>query len=81
MFRLAVDTKDRVVAFMAAIQSCIDEFSITTLDGRYNVNAKSYLGVLYALTEFPDKVLINQTTPNYYPVCLEEFRKPLDNND
>lgn len=75
MFKLSAAIKENYRPFLATMETCVDEYSIVDGTGQYRVSAKSYLGLVYALTEFKEIYLVNNTTPNYFPAVLEEFRE------
>lgn len=58
-----------------AASGCDDAFSIEDDKGHHRSNARSFLGVLYASSEFCDHMyLINDTNDGVFPYCIDEFR-------
>lgn len=50
-------------------------YTIECADKSQRVNARSLLGVLYAITDFNDEMyFINETEPNFIPNCIDKFR-------
>lgn len=45
-----------------------DKYILTNVDGDLNVSARSYLGALYAATEFGKLYLVNQTEDGKFPM-------------
>ena len=53
----------------------IDKYVLETADGNYRVSARSYLGVIYFVTEHNDETyLVNTTHDGVYPSGLDNFR-------
>lgn len=75
--KIRLDTNKSVMAFVQAINSdgSIDKYVITDFDGIHCVSARSYLGVLYASSEFGDNMyLVNLTEDGKFPHFIDEFR-------
>lgn len=51
-----------------------DHYALVNEDGTLSVNARSYLGVLYAATEFGKLYLVNQTESGKFPIGIDEYR-------
>lgn len=51
-----------------------NHYTITNEDGSLSVNARSYLGMLYAATEFERLYLVNQTEDGEFPKGIDEYR-------
>jgi len=47
------------------------------LDGKHRVNARSYLGMIYASAEFGDHMfLVNETEDGVFPAFINSYRHP-----
>ena len=50
-------------------------YTIESADKSQKVNARSLLGVLYAITEFNDEMyFVNETGSNFIPSCIDKYR-------
>lgn len=81
--RIRLDTNKDVTAFVSAMNSdgSLIRYSIENEDGSCRVNARSYLGVLYASAEFGEVMyLVNDTNNNPLPAWIDKYR-PLSDND
>lgn len=81
--KIRLETSKDVVNFVSTVNAdgTIVRYTITNEDGSYRVNARSYLGVLYASAEFGGILyLVNETNENEFPNWVNSFR-PLSEND
>lgn len=54
----------------------VDRYVLETGEGDYRVSARSYLGVIYFVTEHNDETyLVNMTNNGVYPNGIDKFRK------
>lgn len=68
-------TESEIQRFINSLGNYDDEFTIEDSNGHHRSNAKSFLGVLYASSEFCDGMyLVNETTDGFFPHCVDEFR-------
>ena len=52
-----------------------DSFLIVDFNGRQRADAKSLLGVMYAVAEFNDQLyLVNETNNGSFPSFIDEYR-------
>ena len=59
----------------------IDKYIVEDAEGRHRVNARSYLGMLYASAEFAGNMfLVNETEDGKFPSFVYDFM-PLSEND
>lgn len=67
-------TQENVQNFITAL--CIGDsfYDLVNEDGTKCVNARSMLGVLYAIAEFKDMFLINLTHDGEFPEEVMEFK-------
>ena len=82
--RIRLDTTKDVNNFVIKMNSdgTINHYVVENLDGSHRVNARSYLGMIYASAEFGDYLyLINETEDGYFPAFINEFRHPGDDGN
>lgn len=52
-----------------------NKYVIENFDGDSRVNARSLLGVIYAMTEHYDNMfLVNETSDGYFPLFVDKYR-------
>ena len=51
-----------------------DKYVLVNFDETLTVDARSLLGVIYAMAEFGDKFIINTTHDGVYPIGIDKFR-------
>lgn len=81
--KIRLDTSAAVASFVREINSdgSLIKYSIENADGSYRINARSYLGVLYASAEFHGELyLINESGSDELPSFIDKYR-PLSDND
>lgn len=81
--RIRLETSATVNDFVRELNSdgTINKYTIENEDGSYRVNARSYLGVLYASAEFKGVLyLVNETNDDPFPAFIDKYR-PLSDND
>lgn len=81
--RIRLETSKEVAQFVQEMNSdgSLVHYSIEDGHGKYRVNARSFLGVMYASTEFGGVLyLVNETNDNPFPSFVDKYR-PLDDND
>ena len=50
-------------------------YTIESFDRTQRVNARSMLGVIYAMTDFNDEMyFVNETEPGVIPSCVDKYR-------
>lgn len=71
-------TNQEAVEFVSLLNSdgTAEKYMLESADGRYRVDARSLLGVLYFTTEHNDDTyLVNETNPNFvFPTSIDKFR-------
>ena len=75
--KIRFNTTHDVTKFVQGLNSLgtIDKFILENEDGTRRVDARSFLGALYASAEFGDDMyLINETNDGRFPFCIDEFR-------
>ena len=66
-----------VMAFVQGLSRFEDSFSIESRSGLHRVNAKSVIGVMYTMFDFPDEMyLVNDTRDGVIPAFVDQFRMP-----
>ena len=66
-----------VMAFVQGLSRYEDSFSIESRSGLHRVNAKSDIGVMYTMFDFPDEMyLVNDTRDGVIPAFVDQFRMP-----
>lgn len=66
-----------VMAFVQGLSRYEDSFSIESRSGLHRVNAKSVIGVMYTMFDFPDEMyLVNDTRDGVIPAFVDQFRMP-----
>ena len=52
-----------------------DKYTIEDFEGKQRVNARSIIGVIYALTEFNDEMyLLNESSDKELPYFIDKYR-------
>lgn len=81
--KIRVETNSDVVNFVSKLNSdgSIDRYIVEDESGKHRVNARSYLGMVYASAEFAGQTyLVNETEDGKFPSFIYEFL-PLSDND
>lgn len=74
--KIELSSRENIIDFIYALcDGSTDFFSIENFNGTMKVNARSILGVIYAVTEFDALFLINDTTDGRFPASIDKFRK------
>lgn len=74
--QIQLTTAQDIANFVSALNAdgTPNHYVITNEDGSLSVNARSYLGMLYAATEFEYLYLVNQTEDGKFPKGIDEYR-------
>lgn len=73
---ISITTQRQGFEFIKALGGLNDSFSIENFDGSARVDARSMMGVLYALSEMAeDMYLVNNTNDGEFPITMEQYRK------
>ena len=81
--RIRLETNKDVVDFVSQLNAdgSIDKYIVEDEEGNCRVNARSYLGMVYASAEFYGKLyLINETEDGKFPSFIYNFL-PLSDSD
>lgn len=77
--RIRLDTVGSVDDFVRRLNSdgTTNKYVVESMTGKHRVDARSYLGMIYASAEFGDHLyLINETEDGVFPAWVNEFRHP-----
>ena len=74
--KIELSSRENIIDFIYALcDGSTDFFSIENFSGTMKVNARSILGMIYAVTECDALVLVNDTTDGRFPASIDKFRK------
>lgn len=74
---IRLNTMQQVADFVGCINSdgTPDKYIIESFDGTYRADARSRLGVLYAMAEYNDETyLVNIDNDGVFPLGIDTFR-------
>lgn len=72
---IRLNSQNEVISFIQELSKCEDEYSIENKQGAHRVNAKSVIGVMYTMMDFPDDMyLVNDTTDGFIPAFVDAYR-------
>ena len=74
---IRLNTMQQVADFVACLNSdgTSDKYIIESFDGTYRADARSRLGVLYAMSEYNDETyLVNIDKDGVFPLGIDAFR-------
>lgn len=64
-----------MLGFIQRLSNFEDSFSIESRSGKQRVNAKSVIGVMYTMCDFPEEMhLVNDTHEGQIPAFVDQFR-------
>ncbi len=75
--KIRIDTVSDVSNFVREINSdgSINKYIVENEKGTHRVNARSYLGMIYASAEFGDGMyLVNETEDGHFPAFINKWR-------
>ncbi len=74
---IRLSSQAEVMDFIQGLSKFEDSFSIESRSGMHRVNAKSVIGVMYTMFDFPDEMyLVNDTHDGVIPAFVDQFRMP-----
>lgn len=74
---IRLNSQAEVISFIQELCKYDDTFSIENAAGNHRVNAKSVIGVMYTMYDFPeDMYLVNDTNNGRIPAFVDAFRLP-----
>ena len=72
---ICLSNQNEVLNFISALSKFEDTYSIENAAGKHRVNAKSVIGVMYTMLDFPDELyLVNETNNGYIPAFVDSYR-------
>lgn len=74
--QVRLDTHKQVTDFVKQLNSdgTVDKYVLEDFEGTHRVDARSYLGAIYASAEFGDYIyLVNTTEDGKYPSFINNF--------
>ena len=74
---IRLNTTEEASRFVSQLNTdgTVDKYSIEDFDGVHRANARSLLGVIYAMSDFHDEMyLVNETQNGVYPSFVDAFR-------
>ena len=72
-----INTTEEASRFVSELNSdgSVNSYFIENFNGTSRVNARSLLGVIYAMTEHQDNMfLVNETEDGIFPSCINKYR-------
>ena len=72
---IRLNNQTDVLNFVTALSKFEDTFSIENANGKHRVNAKSVIGVMYTMMDFPEELfLVNETNNGFIPAFVDSYR-------
>ena len=74
---IRINTSQEAIDFVQGINSdgTTNKYILTDSSGNFRANARSLLGVIYALSDFNDEMyLVNMTRDGVYPSFVDAYR-------
>ena len=72
---IRLTSQQEMVELVQALSLLDDAFSIENKTGVHRVNAKSVIGVMYTMFDFPDEMyLVNDTREGAIPAFVDRYR-------
>ena len=74
---IRLTSQAEVMEFIQGLCRFEDAFSIESRSGMHRVNAKSVIGVMYTMFDFPDEMyLVNDSNDGVIPAFVDQFCMP-----
>ena len=74
---IRLSSQAEVMAFVQGLCKFEDSFSIESRSGLHRINAKSVIGVMYTMLDFPEELyLVNDTNNGFIPSFVDAYRIP-----
>lgn len=77
--KIRLNTNKEVMNFVQEMNSdgTINKYIVEDFEGVHRVGARSFLGMMYASSEFNDNMyLVNETMDGYFPSFVDKYRHP-----
>lgn len=74
---IRLNTTTEANSFVMLLNSIgtVDKYMIEDFQGKQRVNARSLIGVIYALTDYSDEMyLVNETQDGTFPSFIDQYR-------
>ena len=72
---IRLTSQAEVMDFIQRLCRCEDVFSIENRAGTRCINAKSVIGVMYTVLDYPDEMyLVNETKDGAIPAFVDQYR-------
>lgn len=74
---IRLNTMDEIKTFIDQFNRIggIDKFMVEDFEGKQRVNARSLVGMIYAMTDFNDNMfIVNETTDGIFPNFIDTYR-------
>ena len=72
---IRLTSQAEVMEFIQGLSQYEDAFSIECRSGMHRANAKSVIGVMYTMFDFPDEMyLVNDTNDGVIPGFVDQYR-------
>lgn len=74
---IRLNTMDEIKTFIDQFNRIggIDKFMVEDFEGKQRVNARSLVGMIYAMTDFNDNMfIVNETTDGIFPNFIDAYR-------
>ena len=73
--RISLGSQEEVMEFVGELSRHEDRFSIENFAGMHRVNAKSVIGVMYTMFDFPEEMfLVNDDHDGVIPRAVDKYR-------
>ena len=74
---IRLTSQAEVVDFIQGLSKFEDAFTIESRSGIHRANAKSVIGVMYTMIDFPDEMyLVNDSHDGVIPAFVDQYRMP-----
>lgn len=74
---IRLNTMDEIKTFIDQFNRIggIDKFMVEDFEGKQRVNARSLVGMIYAMTDFNDNMfIVNETNDGIFPNFIDAYR-------
>ncbi len=72
---IRLTSQEQMLELIQSLSELEDSFSIENRSGVHRVNAKSVIGAMYTMFDFPDEMyLVNDTCGEAIPAFVDRFR-------